>query len=296
MTIRRTTMKSPPHYVHRADQPARQLTEDGHDPRTTRRMSTAHVAPPRCLSVNRSAPGPPPQPIIGAGGRISRPALLCALHDNWAALKLDHHRSPSRADPLHMTAPPEYRYVWLTAASTELIMGQPGWAIALLPAAINEGGRPRTFRNLYRLQVFRRPAKYMDEAATTYSGQCGVFLYRGGQLVDAPTYVPVTKSKGDKLCATCVAWCAKTGRMCGKQNTYRNVVNSHLRKTHKLTEDDLQGCAALPNLTNRAAPSSDDESPSPNVLPIDVENLHGWSAAPAAGCNTQGGKIDMELV
>ncbi|CEM13998.1 unnamed protein product [Vitrella brassicaformis CCMP3155] len=87
----------------------------------------------------------------------------------------------------------------------------------------------------------------MAEQATDYDIQCCVRVYHGQQPVCAVPYVPVEKSRqADKLCATCLVPCAGGGGICGKQNTFRNMVNSHLRKTHKLTEADLlQGFATV---------------------------------------------------
>ncbi|CEL98339.1 unnamed protein product [Vitrella brassicaformis CCMP3155] len=180
---------------------------------------------------------------MNGGVPLSRAHLLHRVHEQWPSIKLDRHRSQSLADPINMTAPEEHRQVWLTKESTELIMGQPGWQLALLPAKIDEDARPRPVRHLYRLQDFRKPAMDIDEQATDFDSQCGVRVYWGGELVNEVRYVPVKKSKDDRLCATCVVPCADGDGnvgICGKQNTYRNVVNSHLRKTHKLTNEDAQ--------------------------------------------------------
>ncbi|CEL98334.1 unnamed protein product [Vitrella brassicaformis CCMP3155] len=180
---------------------------------------------------------------MNGGVPLSRPHFLHRVHEQWRFIKLDRHRSQSLADPINMTTPEEHRQVWLTKESTQLIMGQPGWQLTLLPAKIDEDARPRPLRHLYRLQDFRKPAMDIDEQATDYDSQCGVRVYWGGELVDEVRYVPVKKSKDDKLCATCVVPGADGNGnvgICGKQNTYRNVVNTHLRKTHKLTNEDAQ--------------------------------------------------------
>ncbi|CEL98013.1 unnamed protein product [Vitrella brassicaformis CCMP3155] len=173
-----------------------------------------------------------------------RAFLLRGLHDHWDDVELDRHRSQSLVDPTDVTAPPKHRQAWLTAASAERITGQQGWQLALLPAAIDQDARERPpFRHLFRLQVFRKPAMDMhEEQATNFNDECRVRVYKEGRLVCQVPYVPVKKSKkGDKLCATCVVPCADgTGGICGKQNTFGNVVNSHLRKTHKLTNEDAQ--------------------------------------------------------
>ncbi|CEM13994.1 unnamed protein product [Vitrella brassicaformis CCMP3155] len=173
-------------------------------------------------------------------------SLLYRLEEHWDAIEIDRSHSQSLADPTDMTAKPEHRHVWLTEKSAERLIGKPGYRVALLPAAIDEKGRQRQFRHLYRLQVFRKPAMDMAEQATEYDSQCSVRVYHGQQPVCAVPYVPVEKSKADKLCATCLVPCAGGKGICGKQNTYRNMVNSHLRKTHKLTEADLlQGFATV---------------------------------------------------
>ncbi|CEM28000.1 unnamed protein product [Vitrella brassicaformis CCMP3155] len=170
-----------------------------------------------------------------------RAFLLRGLHDHWDDVELDRQRSQSLADPTDVTAPPKHRQVWLTAASAERITGQQGWQLALLPAAIDQDARDRPLRHLFRLQAFRKPDMNLTEQSAHQDGQCCVLVYWGGELVDEVRYVPVDKGSDEKLCATCVVPCADgTGGICGKQNTFRNVVNSHLRKTHKLTNEDAQ--------------------------------------------------------
>ncbi|CEM36119.1 unnamed protein product [Vitrella brassicaformis CCMP3155] len=166
--------------------------------------------------------------------------LLRGLRDQWDPAEIDRKHSQSIADPTNMDAPAEHRHVWLTVASAERIIGQPGYQVALLPAAIDEDSRHRPFRNLYRLQVFRKPAMDPREQATDFDIQCCMRVYHGGRLVCVVPYVPVKKGPSDKLCATCVVQCAGGSGICGKQNTFRNVVNSHMQKTHKLTKADLQ--------------------------------------------------------
>ncbi|CEL95792.1 unnamed protein product [Vitrella brassicaformis CCMP3155] len=121
---------------------------------------------------------------MNAAQSVPHESLLCALYDNWDAIDLDRSHSQSAVDPIDMAAPAEHRHVWLNAASTERIMGAPGWAIALLPAAIDQDACQRPFRHLFRLQVFRKPGMDPHEQATDYNAQCCARVYWGGQLAE----------------------------------------------------------------------------------------------------------------
>ncbi|CEM27871.1 unnamed protein product [Vitrella brassicaformis CCMP3155] len=171
-----------------------------------------------------------------------RAFLLRGLHDHWDDIELDRQRSQSLADPTDMTAPPKHRQ------------------LALLPAAIDQDARDRPLRHLFRLQAFRKPNMNLTDQAAHQGGQCCVLVYWGGDLVDEVRYVPVDKDTGEKLCATCLVPCADgTGGICGKQNTFGNVVNSHLRKTHKLTDETAQWLPAPPG---------------PSAAPMTVTSAH----------------------
>ncbi|CEL98155.1 unnamed protein product [Vitrella brassicaformis CCMP3155] len=287
---------------------------------------------PRCGDPPSPMCGDPPSPSAyrtrsltsGAWPIFTRLSVLFALRHHWNTIELDRIRCPSLADPRDTSAPAEDRHVWLTAASAESIMGAEGWDISLLPAAIDADARRLPLRHLYRLQVFRKPAKYLYERATKYDDQCSVRVYRGGQLVEAIRYVPVGKGDDDKRCATCVMP-RDGGGVCGRHTLPQNMVIVHLQRTHGrklLTEaqglhapsgpcvDDGRpnDCASIgsspePAVTNNQQPRRDGEEstsspyvdatgiPTPFDRPLAVSTLIAGGEPPAEQSVAAGGPV-----